>query len=55
MKIEDNGKGFDITALTHRNGIRNLQQRAEKWRGTAKIDSLTGQGTTIDIYFPIIT
>ena len=55
MKIEDNGKGFDITALTHRNGIRNLQQRAEKWKGTAKIASLTGQGTIIDIHFPIIS
>ena len=55
MKIEDNGKGFDTSVLTHRNGIRNLQQRAEKWRGKARIDSLEGQGTTIDINFPIIS
>jgi len=55
MKIEDNGKGFDTSVLTHRNGIRNLQQRAEKWRGKARIDSLKGQGTTIDINFPIIS
>lgn len=55
MKIEDNGKGFDISALTHRNGIRNLQQRAEKWKGKASIASLSGQGTTIDIHFPIIS
>jgi ligand-binding sensor domain-containing protein/anti-sigma regulatory factor (Ser/Thr protein kinase) len=54
IKIEDNGKGFDTSALTHRNGIRNLQQRAEKWKGTAKINSHSGKGTTIAVNLPII-
>jgi ligand-binding sensor domain-containing protein/two-component sensor histidine kinase len=54
MIIEDNGKGFDTSVPTHRNGIRNIQQRAEKWKGRAKIASIAGHGTTIDINFPII-
>ncbi|MEO5563707.1 MAG: two-component regulator propeller domain-containing protein [Chitinophagaceae bacterium] len=53
MTIQDDGKGFDTSVLTHRNGIRNLQQRAEKWEGSLAIESLAGQGTTLKIHFPV--
>ncbi len=54
MKVEDNGKGFDTTALTHRNGIRNFHLRAERWKGSTQIESSNGNGTSIHIQFPVL-
>lgn len=53
LEIRDNGKGFDPSALTHRNGIKNMRLRMEKWKGTVQIDSISGGGTTISADFSI--
>lgn len=47
MVIRDNGKGFDTNGNTHRNGLKNIQRRAEKWHGTVHITSAQEKGTTV--------
>ena len=52
LLISDDGKGFDTTKLTHRNGISNIKNRVSRWKGTISIQSGIGQGTTIDVILP---
>ena len=33
MQIKDDGKGFNTNLKTHRNGLKNLRSRVEKWNG----------------------
>ena len=48
MAVYDNGKGFNKNKQTHRNGLKNLNSRVLRWKGTLEIDS--GKvGTTIKI------
>ncbi len=50
ISIEDNGKGFAIeTASAFGNGLRNMQKRMEKVRGSFAITSEAGKGTKIAI------
>ena len=53
MHIKDDGKGFNTDSITHRNGLKNLRSRVEKWNGKIKIGSGTGKGTAIDIKIPL--
>ena len=53
LKIGDNGKGFDPKALTDRNGLQNLKTRADILNGHIKIISTPGQGTLIELRFPL--
>jgi two-component sensor histidine kinase len=53
LRIEDNGKGFDTQAVTHRNGLKNIRFRVEKWKGRVDIHAVQGGGTTIFIEFPL--
>lgn len=48
MVIRDNGKGFDKNQQTHRNGLKNLNRRVARWKGTLAIDS-SSVGTIIRI------
>ena len=52
MEIADDGKGFDTRAVTQRNGLKNIRQRADKWKGAARIDS-TRAGTKVTVTFPL--
>ena len=52
LDVSDNGKGFDTTAVTQRNGLKNLYQRSARWNGTVKIESGRGEGTHIHISLP---
>ena len=46
--IEDNGKGFDMTApLTRGNGLCNMRRRLEELGGKCQIDSAPGAGTRV--------
>lgn len=47
MTITDNGKGFDTSLETNRNGLRNMKYRAEKTGGKLAILSALGKGTQI--------
>ena len=49
MEITDNGKGFEPTLPTSRNGIKNMKQRAVQINGQLNITSAPGQGTAITL------
>jgi ligand-binding sensor domain-containing protein/two-component sensor histidine kinase len=53
LNIRDDGKGFDSSIVTSRNGLRNIHFRTEKWRGTALIKTSPGNGTRIEIVLPV--
>ncbi|MFT3701990.1 MAG: triple tyrosine motif-containing protein [Agriterribacter sp.] len=42
LLIKDNGKGFDVNHTTHRNGLKNIRARVEKWKGKLSITSGVG-------------
>jgi ligand-binding sensor domain-containing protein/two-component sensor histidine kinase len=51
MMIKDNGKGFDVSVQTTRNGIKNIFARTDKCKGSCNI--VSGEsGTTIKICMP---
>jgi signal transduction histidine kinase len=45
LEIEDDGKGFDTNASTTRNGLENIRQRAQRWKGTVVWSSVLDEGT----------
>ena len=53
LKIKDDGKGFDSSVISSRNGLRNIHSRTEKWKGTALINTSPGKGTSIEIILPV--
>jgi signal transduction histidine kinase len=53
LEIDDDGRGFDPTAVTGTGqGLRNLRERAESLGGQAEIDSTPGEGTRILVTIP---
>lgn len=52
LVITDDGQGFDTNVATQGNGLRNMQQRAEKHGGRVQVSSITGQGTTVTLDLP---
>jgi ligand-binding sensor domain-containing protein/two-component sensor histidine kinase len=52
LTIADNGKGFDTSQPTQRNGLKNIYNRIEKWKGKVSIRSTASEGTTITITLP---
>lgn len=53
LHITDDGKGFDTTKPSSRNGISNIKKRVSRWNGTVSIHSENGRGTTIDVTLPV--
>ena len=53
MQIKDDGKGFSNDMITHRNGLKNLRSRVEKWNGKIGIQSKENKGTDIEIKIPL--
>ncbi|MBC7829638.1 MAG: ATP-binding protein [Chitinophagaceae bacterium] len=53
MEIRDDGKGFDTSTVTNRNGIKNMQSRITKRKGSIKIKSEEGKGTFTELRFPL--
>ncbi|OQP62063.1 hypothetical protein A3860_29360 [Niastella vici] len=53
LVIQDDGKGFDINTATHRNGIKNIRNRIEKWNGHIALSSVPGKGTETRVHFPL--
>jgi signal transduction histidine kinase len=49
VMIQDNGKGFDSSALTHeRNGLTNITQRMAELGGVCLINSRPGEGCRVE-------
>ena len=53
MKIKDDGKGFEPVIISHRNGLKNIRSRTEKWKGSTAIEAAPGKGTLIEIIIPL--
>jgi signal transduction histidine kinase len=51
--IADNGRGFDVGAISTGRGLRHLSQRAASLHGSVLIDSRPGGGTTVRLLLPI--
>ena len=47
LRIEDNGRGFDVAAVTAGNGLANFRHRAEVIGGELHVTSEPGKGTRI--------
>ena len=52
LRIADDGVGFDIAALDHIGGLRNMKQRAEEMKGVLTIISRRAEGTMITLIVP---
>ena len=59
LKIEDDGRGFDVTYIEQNadrslagNGLKNMHSRANKMNGTLAIISQPGMGTIIELKLP---
>lgn len=60
MFIQDDGKGFDLSKMEQHtsqslsgNGLHNMQMRAGEMKGTCAINSSPGNGTEVNLRFPI--
>jgi signal transduction histidine kinase len=56
LTISDDGRGFDFDegyGKTGHWGLKNMQERAAKIRGTCKIKTAVGQGTQIEVRVPL--
>lgn len=53
LKIEDDGKGFEPSIVSDRNGLRNIRFRTEKWKGSLHIKTAPGKGTIVEISMPV--
>lgn len=53
IKYEDNGVGFDTSAMNTGNGLSNIKKRVAESSGIVDINSSPGNGCRIRIYFPL--
>lgn len=51
--LKDDGKGFKVKSRKKGIGMRNINSRVEKLKGSWEINSTIGQGTTVILYIPI--
>jgi signal transduction histidine kinase len=53
LSVQDDGKGFDPTALSTGFGLRGMQERAEAEGGRFQLTSRIGKGTRIQVWLPL--
>jgi len=54
FEVRDDGSGFDPQKITElSNGLKNLRQRAERLKGTCRVESTPGEGTRIAFTSPL--
>ncbi len=53
LKIEDNGKGFDMALMHSGNGLKNMQWRATEIKGHLQLTSVINEGTVIKLEIPL--
>ncbi|MEP6684339.1 MAG: ATP-binding protein [Parafilimonas sp.] len=53
LTIKDDGKGFNISAITYGNGLDTMAMRAKDCKGNYEINSADGKGTLIKITIPL--
>jgi ligand-binding sensor domain-containing protein/two-component sensor histidine kinase len=53
LVIKDNGRGFDSSLRTTRNGMNNIAGRVRRWNGKLTVLSERDKGTEISIQIPL--
>jgi len=53
LVISDNGRGFDRSKPLSGSGLKNMRKRAQTIKGTLKVDSTVGKGTTVTLRVPV--
>ncbi|MDB6111652.1 MAG: Histidine kinase [Pedosphaera sp.] len=53
LRVSDNGIGFEESQSQGGNGLKNLHRRAADLRGSVKIQSRPGHGTTVTLTAPV--
>lgn len=53
LVVEDNGVGFNADIKSDGLGLKSIGSRADYLNGIMKIDSVTGEGTTVSIEIPV--
>ena len=51
--IEDDGRGFDVSAPAEGMGLAGMRERVSLLDGTSSIESRRGRGTTIVVELPV--
>ena len=52
VEVADDGRGFDVNAVTRGAGLTNMEDRLEALGGTLQIESTLGVGTTLRATLP---
>lgn len=52
VTVKDNGVGFDTNGMSHRNGLKNMHERAESIGAKLDIDSNLENGTVLSLLIP---
>jgi signal transduction histidine kinase len=53
VEVADDGRGFDVTAVTRGAGLTNMEDRLDALGGTLQIESSRGVGTTLRATVPV--
>jgi signal transduction histidine kinase len=53
LTVTDNGTGFDAQHAKEGNGLQNMRQRAQRWKGQLSVVSKPEKGTTITLHMPL--
>ncbi len=53
VTIDDDGQGFDPHSVRQGMGLASMQERASALDGAASVESVPGQGTTIQVHIPL--
>lgn len=54
VRVMDDGRGFDPASVpAERFGLEGIRQRSRLFKGTCRIDSAPGRGTTIEASLPV--
>ncbi|MFZ1689250.1 MAG: ATP-binding protein [Flavobacteriales bacterium] len=53
MLVEDDGRGFEMTAIEAGLGMSNIRERAAAYNGSVNVDSRPGRGTSVSIDLPL--
>ncbi len=53
VEVADDGRGFDVNAVTRGAGLTNMEDRLEALGGTLQIESTLGVGTTLRATLPV--
>ncbi|MCM4159820.1 hypothetical protein FHG64_05100 [Antarcticibacterium flavum] len=52
MEFKDDGCGFDTTQESSRNGLKNIRERVNKWKGRISLESQHNKGTHVLLHVP---